>query len=282
MRHTPHSAKDIGDHRNEWWNQDFIELIVSRSVESKSHRILDAGCGAGHWTISLLSSLQDVHSVTCLDMETEWIRSAKENVQNAFRNIEVHACKADVHLIPIESKQFDITTCQTLLMHCKDPRAALCELLRVTKDDGILILIEPINILNRMRFPQAISLLSPEQAATLLKSWMYYHKGLIENMDGNHDIAITLPSLLSSIENTQFQAYSNDRILLPKKKAGISSIRSEIEQCNYHEIAMKGGANKEEIEDFLKVAYLFDEILEKDNILFPEALSMYIYLVKKC
>ncbi len=281
MSHTPHSAKDIGSHRNKWWNQDFIDLLVNRSVSGKSHRLLDAGCGAGHWTISLLSSLQNVESVTCLDMEKEWICSAKENVQRAFSGIEVHTCETDVHSIPIESKQFDITTCQTLLMHCEDPKAALCELLRVTKDDGMLILVEPVNILNRMRFSQAITLLSPEQAATLLKSWMYYHRGLQVSKMGNHDLAITLPSLLNSIGHNQFQVYQNDCVLLSSGGADTSSIRSEIDQCNYHEIATIGGADQDEIEGFLKVTSLFDEILAKSNIQFPEALSMYIYVVSK-
>lgn len=281
MNHTPHSAKDIGNHRNEWWNQDFIDLIVRRSVEGESLRLLDAGCGAGHWTISLLSSLQSVESVTCLDMEKEWICSAKENVQRTFNGIEVLTCETDVHSIPIESKQFDITTCQTLLMHCKDPKAALCELLRVTKDDGVLILVEPVNILNRVRFSQAITLLSPEHAANLMKSWMYYHRGLQVNKAGNHDIAISLPSLLNSIGHNRFQVYQNDRVLLSKGEVEFSSLRSEIDQCNYREIAMLGGANQYEIDDFLKVASLFDEKLAKSNIQYPEPLSMYIYVVRK-
>src|SRR5262249_1726115 len=40
---------------------------------------------------------------------------------------------------------FDLVTCQTVLIHVADPRAAIREMLRVTKPGGQIIVAEPNN-----------------------------------------------------------------------------------------------------------------------------------------
>jgi ubiquinone/menaquinone biosynthesis C-methylase UbiE len=45
----PHSAEYFGDTRDFWWNSDFLELMGKRLQFGNMKKILDVGCGVGHW-----------------------------------------------------------------------------------------------------------------------------------------------------------------------------------------------------------------------------------------
>src|SRR4051812_44702072 len=38
-----------GDWRDTWWNADFLDLMARRWGLSSALRVLDVGCGVGHW-----------------------------------------------------------------------------------------------------------------------------------------------------------------------------------------------------------------------------------------
>ena len=45
-----YSVRDLGRDRDHWWNRDFLELMSRRWRLQDRKRILDLGCGAGHWS----------------------------------------------------------------------------------------------------------------------------------------------------------------------------------------------------------------------------------------
>ena len=44
-----HSEDYFGEQRNFWWNSDFINLLSQRWQLHRVSRMLDVGCGVGHW-----------------------------------------------------------------------------------------------------------------------------------------------------------------------------------------------------------------------------------------
>jgi SAM-dependent methyltransferase len=73
---TPHSAEYFGEQRDFWWNRDFLELMARRWGLPEAPRMLDVGCGVGHWGRLMLSLVSPRASLVGLDREPKWIEEA--------------------------------------------------------------------------------------------------------------------------------------------------------------------------------------------------------------
>lgn len=102
--------------------------------------VLDVACGVGEW----LSACQmRGASVSGIDISGEAIKRCKNNLAGDF--FEQPAEK-----LPFEDKKFDVVTCLGSLEHFIDPAAALDEMVRVLRDDGVLVILVPnIDFLTR-------------------------------------------------------------------------------------------------------------------------------------
>lgn len=54
---VPHSGHYFNDARDFWWNKDFLQLMANRLCLKNIQKILDVGCGQGHWGLILLPFL---------------------------------------------------------------------------------------------------------------------------------------------------------------------------------------------------------------------------------
>jgi hypothetical protein len=74
-----HSEDYFGDYRDFWWNGDFVALMAPRLGLSHCRRVLDAGCGIGHWTRVLVPHLAIGTAVAGVDTDAKWA-SGQSNV----------------------------------------------------------------------------------------------------------------------------------------------------------------------------------------------------------
>jgi len=141
-----HSEHYMGPYRDFWWNRDFVELMARRLSLASYDRILDIGCGTGHWLRTLLPFLSEEAWIIAADRDPKW--SAKdaawaEDLRSYGISLELQ--QADLEKLPFEDATFDMVTCQTVLIHMRDPRHALTEMLRVLRPGGLLLCAEPDN-----------------------------------------------------------------------------------------------------------------------------------------
>lgn len=54
---NPHSKQYFNDTRDFWWNKDFLQLMANRLCLKDVQKVLDVGCGQGHWGLLLLPFL---------------------------------------------------------------------------------------------------------------------------------------------------------------------------------------------------------------------------------
>lgn len=73
-----HSSEYFGDQRNHWWNADFLELMSKRLNLSKQYKVLDVGCGIGHWGQLIAPFLPSGSTLIGVDKEEKWIREAEK------------------------------------------------------------------------------------------------------------------------------------------------------------------------------------------------------------
>src|ERR1043166_4280041 len=80
----PHSADFLMEEgRDNWWNRDFLELMGRRLRLDVCRRVLDLGCGRGHWSRSLSVALSADAQVLGIDKEAAWVVEA-EACRQAF------------------------------------------------------------------------------------------------------------------------------------------------------------------------------------------------------
>lgn len=146
----PHSALYFGDTRDHWWNDDFIALMAQRLELTRHRRVLDVGCGYGHWARVWLPHLAPGARLTGIDPESRSVDEARSRTAAfaAQRHLEVDLDwhTAHVEALPFADGAFDLVTAQTVLIHVRDVRVAIAEMYRVLAPGGLILLAEPNNL----------------------------------------------------------------------------------------------------------------------------------------
>jgi ubiquinone/menaquinone biosynthesis C-methylase UbiE len=103
-----------------------------------SARILDAGCGWGRFTWSLIDDYSIAPgNLVCADLSAGMLGSAREEA--ARRSCSLRLCAADVASLPFRSGWFDGAMANHMLYHLPDLDAGVRELARVLKPGGWLL-----------------------------------------------------------------------------------------------------------------------------------------------
>lgn len=147
MSEDVHSAEFFGPLRDAWWNRDYLELLMRRLGLAAPQRVLDVGCGQGHWGQALAQVLPAGSTITGIDREPQSLAVARER-SAALRALPVTFAYAlgDALAIEFPDESFDLVTCQTVLIHLADPSAGLREMLRVLRPGGWILCAEPNNL----------------------------------------------------------------------------------------------------------------------------------------
>jgi SAM-dependent methyltransferase len=96
---------------------------------------LDAGCGSGRFTRSLL--LKGVERVFAVDMGEGCVRNTRTRNADFADRLDVQ--QASVLELPFENDTFDFVHCDGVLHHTTDPYQGFSELTRVLKPGGYLV-----------------------------------------------------------------------------------------------------------------------------------------------
>lgn len=101
--------------------------------KAKSHNsILDAGCGTGHFILSLEKKIENDFKYLGVDITEQHIIDAVE----IFKENENYQFKlGDIRNLEIEDKSFEVSICSNTIPHIPQIEKAINELIRVTKND---------------------------------------------------------------------------------------------------------------------------------------------------
>lgn len=106
---------------------------------SEGDAVLDVACGAGEPSLTIAERVGPTGSVTSTDAVAEMVAAAQREAQRrGLTNVAFRQCAADA--LPFESKSFDAVVSRLGAMFFPDPVAALREMLRVTKHEGVVSL----------------------------------------------------------------------------------------------------------------------------------------------
>ena len=136
----------VGDTRYlETAAQFFIEekqLTYTAMHLQPGQRVLDVGCGPGVDTIALAELLGASGSVEGVDADPTMVAAAEHRASAAGLHDRVHHRVADALALPFAAQTFDAVRSERVFQHLSDPRAALAEMLRVTRAGGWIVVLE--------------------------------------------------------------------------------------------------------------------------------------------
>jgi ubiquinone/menaquinone biosynthesis C-methylase UbiE len=137
LQHTLYASKNPTRRWLHCSRRDWILSAIRRHRGDKMHRALEIGPGSGIY-LPTLADLFD--TVVAADIETQFLSQALV-LSGQYPNIEV--VKDDIVNSQFPSASFDLILCSEVIEHIRDSQAALTEIARILKPDGVLILSTP-------------------------------------------------------------------------------------------------------------------------------------------
>lgn len=207
----PHSAEFFGESRDFWWNADFLELMGRRLQLDRAKTVLDVGCGVGHWGRVLAPVFSKSAQVTGIDREEAWVATATEKAKALGLGDRYRYVRGDVGALPFDDDKFDLVTCQTVLIHLKDPKAGLKEMLRVLKPGGMILTAEPNNLSNRLMLTSLSENESIDRLMARIKFGLMVERGKKALGLGFNSLGDLVPGYLAELDVENIRVYLSDK-----------------------------------------------------------------------
>jgi len=209
-----HSEDYFGDYRDYWWNADFLGLMAQRLNWGSRRRVLEVGCGAGHWTRAYSPFISNECEITCIDSDPKWSDPEAPWIHNLIgRGIRLTVQSGNATALTFPDATFDFVTCQTVLIHISDPRAALKEMVRVLKPGGLLLCVEPDNFGTFSDASSWSASVSLEDYVAAFKFALTQQRGRTALGLGNLSLGGRLPALVAQTGLMNVQVFLSDKVL---------------------------------------------------------------------
>jgi SAM-dependent methyltransferase len=209
--HTAHSAEYFGDTRDHWWNMDFLQLMAKRWRFDAVREVLDVGCGVGHWGMLLAHVLPDRARLTGIDREPSWVQKAGERAAARGLGDRFLYRIGEAERLPFPDDTFDLTTCQTVLIHLADPGVALTEMIRVTKPGGLVAVAEPNNLSETMLLDSIGAKADIDDVLDFARFQLTCERGKIALGEGDSSLGDRVPGLFAERGLSTIEVYVNDK-----------------------------------------------------------------------
>lgn len=124
-----------------------LELITeaSKRIVPNAKNVLDVGCGAGNYTLKMLSKVPNLNA-SLVDLSFPMLERAFERVsQETNGNVEI--LQGDIREVPLSENHFDIILAGAVLHHLRDDQdweTTFTKLFRLLKPGGCLMISDLI------------------------------------------------------------------------------------------------------------------------------------------
>jgi len=225
-----HSAEYFGDTRDHWWNVDFLQLMAQRWQLDGVREVLDVGSGVGHWGLLVASVLSDDVRVTGVEREPRWVEVAGARARARGLGERFSYLQGEATRLPFADDTFDLTTCQTLLIHLQDPSAALAEMQRVTKPGGRVVVAEPNNLTGALLLDSISSQAPVDSIVELVRLQLICERGKVRLGEGDNSLGDRVPGMFAEQGLVDVEVYVNDRALAVFPPYATAAQRATVEE----------------------------------------------------
>lgn len=224
-------------------------------------KVADVGCGFGFLGQTYWKFFGKSGSYTGIDINKQNLIKAKKNSLKWAKKGKVSFVCGDVYSLPCDEDIFDVTMCQTLLMHLTDPEKALKEMIRITKPGGLVCCFEPDNI-NFNSFFSTSLIYTIEERLLIKKADLLRNEGRLKLGRGDYSFGVKVPYLMFNVGLKEIDARNGDSswiTLPPYKRQQIDWAKGKktkrdgsLYQKEYMEELRASGASKSFVEKYKK------------------------------
>ncbi|MGH8544712.1 MAG: methyltransferase domain-containing protein [Gammaproteobacteria bacterium] len=118
------------------------EQSYARMRVEPGHKVLDVGCGPGTDTLPLAERVGAAGLVLGIDSDSAMLIAADRRARQARLSTWVSHQRGSAMSLPVRSEYFDASRCERLFQHLPDPERALTEMVRVTRRDGWIVVLD--------------------------------------------------------------------------------------------------------------------------------------------
>ena len=124
-----------------------LELITeaSKRIVPNAENLLDIGCGAGNYSIMMLSKIADLNC-TLVDLSKPMLEKAYERVSQKTNN-KVELFHGDIREVPLKESHYDIILAGAVLHHLRDDHdweTTFSKIYKLLKPGGCLMISDLI------------------------------------------------------------------------------------------------------------------------------------------
>ena len=213
---SAHSADHFGEARSYWWNEDFLALMAHRLSLNTCQAVADIGCGTGEMTFRLAPYCDPAATITGLDQEGVHLKKARQKARHRKTSVDAtfSFVAGEAASLPFDDAQFDLTFCQTLLIHVDDPLQVIRELKRVTAPGGYVMALEPNNLVPHLMFDRyAETDYSVDDTLEMIEVRLRCEQGKKKLGQGFSSLGDVLPDLFAQAELTDVAVWQSDKAL---------------------------------------------------------------------
>jgi ubiquinone/menaquinone biosynthesis C-methylase UbiE len=200
--------------RSLYHNEDYWRFLVREvwRINDRPRHIVDFGCGFGWGGLFLMPLLATASEYSGLDLSEPLLERARAifaALPWRSRFIRADACST-----PFKDGEFDVAFTHTLLMHLARPDLALAEMIRVTRDGGLVIACEcSRNAINAMLHVDE----TDEQENTPLGMWQAMNANIRRSSGVDYNIGMKLPVMMhrAGLRNVEARLSDAVRLVFP-------------------------------------------------------------------
>jgi SAM-dependent methyltransferase len=150
--------------------------------------------------------------VAAVDADPKWA-AGNDELKDFFvgRNLSFELKQAEAAALPFPDNSFDAVTCQTVLIHLKDPHAILREMKRVLKPGGLLCCAEPNNLVASVLKDSLGAADSVEECVERFIFGLVKEKGKIALGEGDNSLGDRLAGFFAELGLRDIRSYLSDK-----------------------------------------------------------------------
>ncbi len=197
--------------RGLYHNEDYWRFLVRDvwRIDQRPCSIVDFGCGFGWGGLFLMPMMAAGTRYTGLDRSESLLQRGRALF--APLPYDTRFALGDAYSAPFEDGEFDIAFAHTLLMHLSEPARALAEMIRVTRDGGLIITCEcSRNAINALLHVHE----TDEQDHTPLSLFQRMNAHIRRRTGVDYNIGMKMPVLMHQAGLQDVQARISDAVRL--------------------------------------------------------------------
>jgi SAM-dependent methyltransferase len=199
--------------RTSLWLEDTLDKLAAWLGLQPGMTAVDVGCGLGYLGYTYWPYFGTGGRYFGVDGSEKLVQDARQAARQWAKGGEASFKTADAYKLPFDDDFADLVMCQTLLIHLRNPKRALAEMIRVAKPGGLVMCQEPDNLSVLLEnWFWSLSELSIDEQVLLRKVALVCNKGRIKLGQGDGSIGNKVPFMMSKLGLAEIGIRQNDAV----------------------------------------------------------------------